>query len=64
MKIAKLRRNTGISQHELAHESGVPRWRICFHETKRIKLTDEELQRIKTVLAKRAREVVANIAAA
>jgi predicted transcriptional regulator len=63
-QIARLRRCTGISQHALAAESGVPRWKICFHETNRIQLSDEELQRIKTVLERRAREVVANIAAA
>ncbi len=63
-QIARLRRCTGITQHKLAAESGVPRWRICFHETNRLRLSDEELQRIKAVLQRRAREVVANIAAA
>jgi predicted transcriptional regulator len=63
-QIARLRRCTGISQHELARASGVPRWRICFFETNRIDLRDEELKRIKEVLERRARDVVANIAAA
>jgi predicted transcriptional regulator len=62
--IKKLRRNLGLTQHELSRMTRVPRWRICFFETDRINLTEAELDRIKLVLERRAREVVESIAAA
>ena len=62
--IKKLRRNLGLTQHELSRMTRVPRWRICFFETDRINLTEAELDRIKLVLDRRLRTIIANIAAA
>jgi DNA-binding XRE family transcriptional regulator len=63
-RLGKLRRDVGLTQHDLAHLSGIARWRITFAETSRIRLNPAELQIIKNVLAKRAQEALAHIAAA
>jgi len=64
IRLKKMRRDCGISQHELAHKTGIARWKIVFAETGRIHLNPAELQTIKNVLAKRAAEALASIQAA
>ena len=63
-RLKKMRNSCGISQHELAHQTGIPRWKIVFAETGRVRLKAAELQTIKNVLAKRAAAALANIQAA
>jgi predicted transcriptional regulator len=61
-RLGRKRRMCGITQHELAHDSGVSLSRIIFAETGRIDLEPEELARVQNVLrqrAKRAMEAVA-----
>jgi predicted transcriptional regulator len=56
-KLARHRRATGLTQHQLSRGADVPRWKITFAETGRIKLTADELQRIEQVLAARVKEI-------
>jgi predicted transcriptional regulator len=53
--LAKHRRMTGLSQHELARRADVRFSRLCYAENGRTKLTADELARIKAVLAERGR---------
>jgi hypothetical protein len=58
--LAKLRRRTGLTQHQLSHETGIPIGRIVFFETDRIALLPEEMDKVRNVLRKRARQTAAD----
>jgi predicted transcriptional regulator len=65
MKTLKRQRQLlGLTQHELAHSAKISPWKITFGETGRVRLTSEEIQRVKTALARRAEQVSAALAAA
>lgn len=62
-QLARQRRAMGLTQHRLGHDARIPPWKITFAETGRVKLTPEEVQRIKDVFSKRAAEISAMAAA-
>jgi hypothetical protein len=62
--LAKLRRRTGLTQHQLSRETGIPVNRIVFFETDRIALLPDEVDQIRCVLRKRAQATVAKAAGA
>ena len=47
--VAKARRNTGLTQHQLSHETGIGVNRIVFFETGRCNLAPKEVDRIRAV---------------
>jgi DNA-binding XRE family transcriptional regulator len=51
--LAERRRMCGLTQHQMARETGIPIGRIVFAETGRTELTPAELTRIKSVLKQR-----------
>jgi len=51
-KLKELRKASGLSQHNLARKSGVPRWRIAYVETGRLTFSDQERSRIRVALAR------------
>jgi transcriptional regulator with XRE-family HTH domain len=53
-RLKRQRRMVGLTQHELARLAGIGVSRIAFAETGRTKLTDEELERVFDVIARRA----------
>jgi len=55
--LAKLRRRTGMTQHQLAAETGISLGRIVFFETERTPLLPEEVDKVRSVLRKRARQI-------
>lgn len=61
-KLKQMRRDLGLTQHDLSHLTGIQRWRIVFAETGRIHLTAVEVQTIQKIFEKRASEVLSNIA--
>jgi len=61
-KLARQRRMMGLSQHELARLTAIPFSRICWAESGRRKLTYEEVQRIKSVLAQRVEQIAGAVA--
>jgi transcriptional regulator with XRE-family HTH domain len=63
-RLKKQRRLLGMTQHEMARAAGIAPGRLIWAETARVKLTSDELQRIKDALAQRALEVNAALAAA
>jgi len=52
--IARKRHLVGLTQHKLAEASGIAVQRITTFETGRLVLEDQELDRIRVVLKKRA----------
>jgi transcriptional regulator with XRE-family HTH domain len=52
----------GWTQHQLAEAAKIAPGRIIWAETGRVKLTNDELQRIKDALARRAKEVADAVA--
>jgi hypothetical protein len=54
--LAKLRRRTGLTQHQLSHETGIPIGRIVFFETDRIALLPEEMNKVRSALKKHHRK--------
>lgn len=58
------RKLCGFTQFELARATGLPPWKITFAETGRCRLTSEEIEKIKGVLARRAEEIASALAAA
>lgn len=60
--LKKQRRMLGLTQYALSRMAGLAPWKIVFAETDRIKLSSEELERIKAALARRAEEVAAAVA--
>jgi DNA-binding transcriptional regulator YiaG len=58
--IAKLRRRVGLTQHALSAATGIPVNRIVFFETSRAALDPQELDKIRGVLRKRARQTAAD----
>jgi DNA-binding XRE family transcriptional regulator len=63
-KLRKQRRMLAWTQHQLARAAGIAPGRISFWETGRVTLTDEELERVKRALAKRAEEITSALAVA
>ncbi len=55
--LARKRKALGLTQHALAEASGVPVSRITYSETGRLRLTDEELEKISEVFKARAQRV-------
>jgi DNA-binding XRE family transcriptional regulator len=62
--IASLRRRTGMTQHELARQTGIAVNRIVFFETERIVLEPQEIDKVRSVLRKRARQTAADAVSA
>jgi predicted transcriptional regulator len=60
-RLKRQRRMVGLTQHELARLAGIGVSRITFAETGRIKLTNDEVERLRDVIARRAL-VVAGLA--
>jgi predicted transcriptional regulator len=60
--IAKKRRMVGLTQHQLADETGIPVSRVVFAETGRIELEPEELDRVRDVFRQRAKKAMAAVA--
>jgi transcriptional regulator with XRE-family HTH domain len=60
--LAKLRRRTGLTQHQLSAETGIGLNRLIFFETERAALLPVELDKIKSVLRKRARQTAKDAA--
>ncbi len=56
-RLKEQRQMLGWTQHDEARATGIAPGRISFFETGRVQLTDEEMERIKSALAKRAKEV-------
>jgi predicted transcriptional regulator len=56
-ELIKNRKKVGMTQFELSIESGIPISRITFAETGRIKLSKDELTKIKGAIRKRAKEI-------
>lgn len=56
-QLARQRRAMGLTQYRLGQDARIPPWKITFAETGRVKLTPEEIERIKAVLTKRAEEL-------
>lgn len=56
--LAKRRRMTGLTQHDLARLTGIPVSRIAFAETGRLDLEPQEVDKIRTSLRKRAKTVM------
>ncbi len=54
--IAKARRNTGLTQHQLSAESGIGLNRIVFFETGRCDLEPAEIDKVRSVLKKHHRK--------
>jgi transcriptional regulator with XRE-family HTH domain len=54
--LAKLRRRTGMTQHQLSDETGIAVGRIVFFETERSELLPQEIDKVRSVLRKRARQ--------
>jgi len=52
----------GFTQSEESRITGIPLWRIAFAETGRVRLTREEIDKIKAALARRAQEVATALA--
>jgi predicted transcriptional regulator len=62
-RLKRQRRMLGLTQVDAARATGIPLWRITFAETGRVRLTREEIHKIKAALARRAQEVAAAVAA-
>jgi len=62
-KLRQKREMLGWTQHDLARAAGIAPGRISFWETERTELSDAELERVKTALARRAKEVAATVLA-
>jgi transcriptional regulator with XRE-family HTH domain len=60
--LAKLRRRTGLTQHQLSEQTGIGLNRLIFFETERAALLPVELNKIKSVLRKRARQTAKDAA--
>jgi transcriptional regulator with XRE-family HTH domain len=63
-KLRRQRQMLGLSQYELARAAGISPGKIAYWETRRVQLSEEEIERVKRALALRAEEVKAAIAAA
>ncbi len=61
--LGKKRKMVGLTQHQVAEQSGVPLSRVVFAETGRIVLEPEELDRIRNVFRERALKAVAAVGA-
>lgn len=59
--MARRRRSLGITQHQLAKDSGVSVGRISYAETGRLELTPDELDSIQAVIKKRGQEIVEEV---
>jgi len=57
-KLKQHREMLGLTQHDLAEDSGVSVMRIAYAESGRTKYRPDEVQRIKRVLRTRVREIV------
>lgn len=55
-KLRKQRRMLGLTQHRISILTKIPLGRIVYAETGRTKLTAEEVERIRVVLAARAQQ--------
>ena len=60
--LAKKRRMVGMTQHNLARQTGISIGRIVFAETGRVALTPEEVERVQNVLRQRARKALEVVA--
>lgn len=60
-KLKQHREMLGLTQFELAKDSGVSVMRIAYAESGRTKYRADEVQRIKRVLRKRVREIVSQV---
>jgi len=58
------RKALGLTQFVLGRTSGIEPWKITQFETGRVELTEQEIERIRKVLAKRASELARMMAAA
>jgi predicted transcriptional regulator len=56
-KLKKHRRMVGLTQHDVARLTGIPFGRLVYAETGRIRLTCEEIERIRGVITSRAAEI-------
>jgi predicted transcriptional regulator len=54
--IARMRRRTGLTQHQLSEETGIGVNRIVFFETGRLALLPDEVDRVRSVLRKHHRK--------
>ena len=63
-KLRKTREMLGLTQFALAKAAGLSANKVTFWETGRSQLTDAELERVKSALAARAKEVQDALAAA
>jgi transcriptional regulator with XRE-family HTH domain len=61
-KLKKQRRMCGLTQHQVSRLTGIPFSRLCYAESDRIRLTAEEMQRIKAVLTQRVEKLVVAVA--
>jgi hypothetical protein len=57
-KLKRIRRLTGMSQHELAKATDIPVMRIVYAETNRIQLKKSERERVQSVLRERAQRAM------
>jgi len=56
-ELIKNRKLVGMTQFELSIASGIPISRITFAETGRLRLSKDELAKIKGAIRKRAKEI-------
>lgn len=60
-KLKALRRDSGLTQQQLANAAGVPRWRIAHAEVGIVKLTSEEMGLIRNALVFACRQRSARV---
>lgn len=60
--LGRKRKMCGITQHQLARDTGIPVGRIVFAETGRADLEPNEIEKVQDVLRKRARRAMDAVA--
>jgi hypothetical protein len=55
--VAKMRRSSGLTQHEVSRRTGIGLNRLVFFETGRAPLLPDEVDKIRSVVKKHARQV-------
>jgi len=63
-KLRQKRQMLGWTQHDLERAASIRRGKLAFWETRRLELSDAELERVKNALDRRAKEVTEALTAA